>query len=320
MIDSIASIIKHSLQKAPCKIEARYHEPMADHSTFKAGGTADCWMRPDGEGVPTFAQALLAEARSAKIPVFFLGGGANILVSDRGIRGIVFDMGGWAGTTGAYAGNEVVTFRAGTSLDRAAETAADAGLSGLEFLAGMPGTIGGAVWMNARCYGRQISDVLLETAIIKFSGSAQEVLTCPADQTEFGYKQSPFQKMDSLILSAAFKLTPGNKERIFTEMESYRQDRESKGHYRFPSAGSVFKNNPAFGKPAGKIIDELGLRGKQIGGAQVAPWHGNIIINTGTASAADIRALVNEVAAAVKAAAGFDLEPEILFIGHWPSC
>jgi UDP-N-acetylmuramate dehydrogenase len=125
-----------------------------------------------------------------------------------------------------------------------------------------------------------------------------------------------------LILSAAFQLTPAedaqkSADQIRAEMDAHRADRTAKGHYRHPSAGSVFKNNPAFGKPSGQIIDELGLCGLSKGGAQVAPWHGNMIINTGGASASEIRALIDEVAAQVKAATGFVLEPEVLFVGEW---
>jgi len=287
---------------------------MAAHSTFKTGGPADCWLKPSGEGYPAFTAALLAAARAEHIPVFVLGGGANILVADAGLRGIVLDTGGWAGETGRQQ-EGILEFRAGTNLDSAAEIAAEAGLSGLEFLAGMPGSIGGAVWMNARCYGQEIADVLTETEVIDFSsGSAPERLRLPAVKSEFSYKHSPFQGRDSLILSASFRLIPGETREIRAVMYSHRKDRETKGHYRYPSAGSVFKNNPRFGKPTGQIIDELGLCGLRKGGAQVAPWHGNIIVNTGGASAADIRALIEEVAARIKAATGFDLEPEVLFI------
>jgi UDP-N-acetylmuramate dehydrogenase len=171
--------------------------------------------------------------------------------------------------------------------------------------------------MNARCYGREIADVLVATEVIDFSGSGPRYVQLPAVKEEFGYKKSPFQGRDMLILSASFRLTPGKTPDIRAAMDAHRADREAKGHYRYPSAGSVFKNNSSFGKPTGKIIDELGLCGLQKGGAQVAPWHGNIIVNTGNAAASDIRALVNEVAARVKAAAGLTLEPEILFVGDW---
>jgi UDP-N-acetylmuramate dehydrogenase len=202
-------------------------------------------------------------------------------------------------------------------MDEAAEFAAAKGLCGLEFLAGMPGSIGGAVWMNARCYGSEIADVLAWTQIIDFSAAGEpEIRRVTADKAAFGYKRSPFQSKDCLILSAVFNLEPGDINEIKSKMGKNRQDRQEKGHYRFPCAGSAFKNNRDFGKPTGQIIDELGLRGFQIGGAQIAPFHGNIVINTGTATSADIRALMDEVADKVKAAAGFALEPEILFVGQ----
>jgi UDP-N-acetylmuramate dehydrogenase len=204
--------------------------------------------------------------------------------------------------------------RSGTAADEAAAAAAAAGLGGLEFLAGMPGTIGGAVWMNARCYERSVSDPLLETEILDESLNRVWV---PLREGAFSYKKSPFQDRDVLILSARFVLKPRGQAEIRREMAEHRRDREAKGHYRFPSAGSAFKNDRSFGKPTGKLIDELGLRGLSAGGAQVAPWHGNIIINTGNAAAGDIRILTEKVAARVKAATGFVLEPEIRFVGEW---
>jgi len=316
-VNNVQQIIESCKRENPCDLEVRYHRPMAELSTFKAGGPADCWLRPCGEGFPAFTASLIAAARAAGIPVFILGGGANILAADAGIRGIVLDTGGWVGETGQER-EGILQFRAGTSLDSAAEIAANVGLSGLEFLTGMPGSIGGAVWMNARCYGREIADVLVETEVINFTESGQPQFTLmPADKNEFGYKKSPFQSRDIFILSASLRLTDGNSQDIRALMEANRADREAKGHYRYPSAGSVFKNNPNFGKPTGKIIDELGLCGLQKGGAQVAPWHGNIIVNTGGATASDIRALIDEVVARVKAATGFILEPEILFVGDW---
>jgi len=316
--ETIARIIEACLKENPCDVEVLYNEPMAKHCTFKTGGPADCLIRPSGEGSPSppaFIAALLGAARAEGIEVFILGGGANILVSDSGVRGIVLDTGGLAGEEELR--ENMLRFRAGTSLDDAARIAAKKGLSGLEFLAGMPGSVGGAVWMNARCYGQEIAGVLTETEVIDYSVSPPSALRLPVNRQEFGYKRSPFQRRELFILSAAFQLSSGNTEDILARMDANRRDREEKGHYRFPSAGSVFKNNSDFGKPAGKIIDELGLRGLQIGGARIADWHGNFIINTGGAAAKDIRALTEEAASRVKEAAGLLLEPEILFIGDW---
>jgi UDP-N-acetylmuramate dehydrogenase len=313
--ETIARVIESCLKENPCGVEVRYNEPMAEHCTFKTGGPADCLIRPFGGGFPAFTAALLGSARAEGIDIFILGGGANILAADSGIRGIVLDTGGWDGEEERQ--ECTPRFRSGTGLDASARIAANAGLSGLEFLAGMPGGIGGAVWMNARCYGREIADVLIETEVIDYSINPPGKLRLPANRLEFGYKRSPFQGRELFILSAAFQLSPGNTEQILARMDANRRDREEKGQYRFPSAGSVFKNNPRFGKPSGKIIDELGLRGLQIGGARIAPWHGNFIINMGGATAKDIRALTEETAARVKEATGLILEPEILFIGDW---
>jgi UDP-N-acetylmuramate dehydrogenase len=314
MRDKIEKIINQCLELFPCEADIRYDAPLSEHTTFKVGGPADCRICPEGENYPAFSTGLISRARKEGIPVFILGGGANIVVSDKGIRGIVLDTCAWKG---AEVKDNKVSFNSGTSMDEAAEFAAARSLSGLEFLAGMPGTVGGAVWMNARCYGSEIADVLAWTQIIDFSGSgAPEEKRVPTDKASFGYKRSPFQGKDNLILSAAFNLKPADSNDIKSKMEKNRQDRREKGHYRFPCAGSAFKNNHDFGKPTGQIIDELGLRGLQRGGAQIAPFHGNIIINTGKATAADIRALMDEAAAKVKEKTGFTLEPEILFVGQ----
>jgi UDP-N-acetylmuramate dehydrogenase len=313
--EKISRVVEACLKENPCGIEVLYNESMAKHCTFKTGGPADCFIRPFGDGFPAFTAALLGAARAEGIPFFILGGGANILVADSGVRGIVLDTDGWAGQEELK--ETTLRLRSGTSLDAAALIAAKKGLCGLEFLAGMPGSVGGAVWMNARCYGHEIADVLVETDIIDFSLSPPGNKRLPVNRSEFSYKRSPFQGRDAFILSATFQLSPGNTDEILALMDANRRDREEKGHYRFPSAGSVFKNNPDFGKPTGKIIDELGLRGLQIGGAKIADWHGNFIINRGGSSSGDIRALTEEAAARVKKATGFILEPEILFVGDW---
>ncbi|MDR1903182.1 MAG: UDP-N-acetylmuramate dehydrogenase [Treponema sp.] len=307
--------------------DIRYDEPMSAHTTFRVGGPADVWIQPLGEAFPVYTSLLLEAARREGVEVFILGGGANILAADRGIRGIVLDTGGWKGIDreGKAADGkrfpepllgkgERLVFKSGTPVDEALEAAASAGLGGLEFLAGMPGTVGGAVWMNARCYDKSVSDVLLATEILD---EGLERVWLPFRGEDFAYKKSPFQARDVLILAACFALTALPEAEIRGEMAGCRRDRDAKGHYRFPSAGSVFKNNRAFGKSTGKIIDELGLKGFSRGGAAIAPWHGNIIINTGNATAADIRALTGDVAARVRAALGIELEPEILFIGEF---
>lgn len=307
----VRDIIEKCLELNTCEIDVRYDEAMSGHTTFKVGGPADCWVQPRGDGFPAFCSALISSARDAGVPVFILGGGANIVVSDKGIRGIVLDTGGWTGVEQQEQGRLV--FRSGTTIDEACENAAEASLSGLEFLAGMPGTIGGAVWMNARCYEREIADVLAWTEIMDES---PRITRINADKNEFDYKRSPFQKMDCLILSAAFNLQHGDKKQIKSEMEKNRQDRKEKGHYLFPCAGSAFKNNREFGKPTGQIIEEVGLKKKQLGGVQIAPFHANILINKGGATAAEINYLMKVIAAKVEIETGLVLEPEILFVGE----
>jgi len=317
----IKEIVEKCISDTQCEVAVRYNEHMKDHTTFKVGGKADCWLCPDGEGYTSFCVNLLTRCEEENIPVFILGSGANIVVSDKGIRGIVLDMGGWTGESvwSLFAQDGDFILKSGTTIDEAVDTAAAASLTGLEFLAGMPGTIGGAVWMNARCYDKEMADVLKWVEVIHKKNQNEytiEKIEIKPDMG-FGYKKSPFQEMDCIIISAAFHLKKGEKEKILLEMDKNREDRYEKGHYEFPCAGSIFKNNRDFGKSTGEIIDGLGLKGAQIGGAKVAPFHGNIIINTGKACAKDIRALTDDIALKVKEKTGFILEPEILFVGDW---
>jgi UDP-N-acetylmuramate dehydrogenase len=295
--------------------ELRFDEPMSLHTTFKVGGPADLWIKPSGDMFSETAAEIINIARENDVPFFILGGGANLVVADKGIRGIVLDCTGWSGCEFAsiFAGDRV-TIRSGTLIDDAIEEAALRGLSGLEFLSGMPGSYGGAIWMNARCYGFSISDKLIETEILDESLQRKTIPFCAE---EFDYKKSPFQNRDVLILSGTFRLEKKPIEEIRSVMEDHRNDRETKGHFRLPSAGSSFKNNTAFGKPTGKIIDELGLRGLTIGGAKVSDWHGNIIVNTGNATAKDILNLVETIKLKAKMELNIELEPEIIFAGAW---
>ena len=314
-----AFLDKINSQNPPFKGLIRYNEAMSEHTTFKVGGPADAWIRPEGDCFPEFSAILLESARNEGIPVFILGGGANLVVSDKGIRGIVLDTTAYSGATDALGlqvsgsgSEEKLYFRSGTTMDNAADYAADRGLSGLEFLAGMPGCLGGALWMNARCYEKEMADVTREVQLLE--GGC--ILTTVVDKKEFAYKKSPFQTKDCLILIMSFILHRKEKSVIWDKINAYRKDREEKGHYRFPCAGSVFINNPAFGKPTGKILDELGCKGLTIGDAQLAPWHGNIIINKGKASAADILALVEALEERARMELGIELEREILFMGN----
>jgi UDP-N-acetylmuramate dehydrogenase len=314
----ILAFLERVNEKAQFRGIIRYDEPLSAHTTFKIGGDALVWIRPDQDVFEGYAAGLLTAAYAEGVRVFILGGGANTAPSDAGFLGVVLDTGGYAGLVSEEAG--AARFAAGTPIDAAAELAADRGWGGLEFLAGMPGSIGGAVYMNARCYGTSVSDRLMETVALELENGVFQKKTKPFRETDFGYKKSPFQyeqtdpDKQTLILSAKFSVYPREPALIREETAALRKDRETKGHYRYPSAGSSFKNNRAFGKPVGKIIDELGLRGLARGGAMVAPFHGNIVINTGGATAAEVRALMDEVKETVFEKTGFVLEPEIIFL------
>lgn len=299
---------------------ARFDEPMSEHTAFKVGGPADVYINFAGAPFAENAAALRRFARENGIALTVIGGGSNIVAADSGIRGITLDTrldgGQPSGTTLAARVDEEGCFAvpAGMLSDAAAEAAAALSLSGLEFLAGLPGTAGGAVWMNARCWGRSVSDALAGADVLD---EGLRAVFEPVRPSAWGYKRSPYQGRDALILAARFRLERGDEAAIRRAMAGFRLEREQRGHFRLPSAGSVFKNDRSFGKSAGQIIDELGLRGLSVGGAQVAAWHGNFIVNAGGATAADIRALTEAVRAEARRRLGITLEPEILFIGDW---
>ncbi|MCF7928254.1 MAG: UDP-N-acetylmuramate dehydrogenase, partial [Spirochaetales bacterium] len=230
---------------------------------------------------------------------------------DAGIRGLVID-------TGRLQNIEVQDTRiragAGCDISKVAEHAAEKGLSGLEFIYAMPGSVGGSVWMNARCYGISVSERLESVRYLDENLQVREMIV---DAKNFGYKTSPFQDKDAVILDAVFQLAEGDPAQIRRRMEKNREDRTTKGHFRAASAGSTFKNNRDFGSPTGVLIDRLGLKGYQIGGAMVAPYHGNIIINTGNAASRDILDLIRYIERRVYERYGFSLEREVRLIGDW---
>jgi UDP-N-acetylmuramate dehydrogenase len=295
---------------------ARRSEPMSRHTSFKIGGAADLYLAP--RSVAEVAEITATCARES-LPCFLLGGGTNILVSDKGIRGVVVDLSGLAGcdVDGDVVGDvdaTLVSARCGTPISEVAERARDRGLSGLEFAYSLPGSVGGAVWMNARCYDRQMSDVLEYVQLMDRQGVVRREGIDPA---QWAYKRSPFQADGRVILTAGLRLAPGNRNAISAAMEEHRADRVRKGHFLHPCAGSIFKNNRAFGAPTGKIIDSLGLKGRQIGDAQIAPFHGNIIINTGNATAREVLSLILLMEEEVEKKLGLRLEREVILVGEW---
>ena len=296
---------------------------LSSFTSFKIGGDADIYIMPSSLEE---LKATLAFIQEERIPAILLGGGTNLLIPDDGIRGAVLHtcrLNKIRLTKSA--GETVVQAEAGSLMQDLTAFCAEQGLTGLEDFAGLPGTVGGAVFMNARCYEKSISDVLISASVLYFSGKGCTMEEYGYRQKDWGYKRSPFQPQNKryaelsgnrpVIVSAAFRTVQGDKMLIRKTMENRIADRTAKGHFKFPSAGSVFKNNHAFGKPSGRLIDEAGLRGLQIGGAQVAPWHGNFIVNTGSATAREVMKLIKTIQKRVKDNTGFELEPEIIFAG-----
>jgi UDP-N-acetylmuramate dehydrogenase len=282
--------------------------PLAPLTSFQTGGPAQYYSAPQTDEQ---VRDLYLYAREHNLPVFLLGSGANILVSDQGIDGLVIatkDLKTLEWSEGT------VTCGAGWEISELIDLCYEKSLSSLEFLYAMPSSVGGAVWMNARCYGLEIADRFLSATVLDRD---LNLVKRGMDPSKWTYKVSPFQDAQDIVLSASFKTETLDPAEIQKTMIDHKTDRENKGHFHKPCAGSFFKNNRAFGKPSGQIIDELGLKGLSKGQAQVSPWHGNIIINNGGASAQDIWELGMEVHAKVLDATGFDLEPEVIPVGKW---
>ncbi len=317
--DDLVPSVRNIIKKINVSSPIRFDEPMSHHTSFEVGGPADIYAEPRTiEDLST----IVREVRRLGLPLFPIGGGANILVSDAGIRGVVIDMHNFdeltitepaAPASKARAGT-FVRAGAGLAISDVAAWCADGDLGGLDFLYAMPGSVGGSIWMNARCYGASIDEVLRE---VDYVDEAGDLRTYRVDRTDFEYKKSPFQENSWVIASGVFALRPEKSAGVWHRMKAHQEDRTGKGHFAAPSAGSVFKNNRSFGSPTGKIIDELGLRGYQIGGARVSDSHANIIVNTGTATARDIRRLIEHVESEVLARKGLELDREVLYAGEW---
>jgi UDP-N-acetylmuramate dehydrogenase len=285
----------------------RFDEPLSRHTSFRIGGPADAFARP--RSVAELV-ALLRAARAAGLPVFVIGAGANILVADRGVRGLVVSLDRLRSC--AFAG-EAVRTGAGLPVSALARLTARAGLRGLERFYAMPGSVGGSVWMNARCYETSFADRLAAVTVLD---EALNVAVSNVRQADFDYKKSPFQGSGRVILEAEFVLERADPRALKTVMREVERDRRAKGHFLAPSAGSVFKNNRLFGQPSGKILDGLGLRGRRVGGAQVSPLHANIILNRRRATAEDVKRLVDLMREEVRRAHGLELEREIIYVGE----
>lgn len=289
-----------------CGVPLRMGEPMSRHTTFRIGGPAEYFARPE---TPEELRLLLAACARDNLPCFILGKGSNLLVGDGGIPGLTIAMENLSEIT---VEGETVRAQAGASLMALCAAARDAGLTGLEFAYGIPGQVGGGVYMNAGAYGGELKDVLVSAEFLDERG---ELHTLPAEQLELGYRHSIFTGKKLVILSAEFRLRrdEGGSGAVSARMNEIYSRRREKQPLEWPSAGSTFKRPE--GAYAAALIDQCGLKGLQIGGARVSEKHAGFVINTGDAVCADVLALIQEVQRVVKEKTGFLLEPEVEITG-----
>ena len=280
-------------------------EPMSEHTTFKVGGPADLYVIP--ESFDEVRDVLLAcdEAGASR---FVLGRGSDLLVSDEGYRGVIVAVG--EGLMGVSVDGTEMTCQAGVDLREASEMACELGLSGLEFACGIPGSVGGACFMNAGAYGGCVADVLKCVRALAPDGSQ---VTLDVDELDLGYRRSRVATDGLVVLSATFDLEKGDPEKIRAKMDDFTQRREEKQPLEMASAGSTFKRPE--GHFAGKLIMDAGLQGYRVGGAEVSRKHAGFVVNTGGATAADVHAVIEHVQDEVERQFGVRLEPEVRFLG-----
>lgn len=282
------------------------NEPMKLHTTFRVGGPADVLVTPDTERLPE----VIALCKKHHLPYYVIGNGSNLLVGDKGIRGVVIAMTNRTGDI--HCDGEVITAGAGCTLAQIAVLAAGNGLAGFEFAAGIPGTLGGAVVMNAGAYGGEMKDVIISAVVLDEDGNKKELTV---EELDLSYRHSCIPEKNYVVLSVTMKLKRGDVDAIRAKMAELREQRTSKQPLEYPSAGSTFKRPEGYF--AGKLIMEAGLRGYQVGGAQVAEKHCGFVINKENATAADIVQLMQDVSEKVEEQFGVKLEPEVKMIGEF---
>ena len=282
-------------------------EPMKRHTTFRIGGPAEVFVMP---GNLEEVQRILEICRTEDLPYFILGNGSNLLVSDRGYRGVVIQLDRNFGEV-KVEGTEIHA-SAGALLSTIAVAARRASLTGFEFAGGIPGTLGGAVVMNAGAYGGEMKDVLRKVMVMDQSGKVFEI---PAEELQMGYRTSIIKTAGYIVLGAVLSLKEGNLEEIKMLTRKLSEQRTSKQPLEYPSAGSTFKRPEGYF--AGKLIMDAGLRGYQVGGAQVSEKHCGFVINAGDATAEDVVSLMKHVTEVVYAKFGVTLEPEVKFLGEF---
>lgn len=284
-------------------------EPMSNHTTFRVGGPADCLVEiSDKEELKSLSRYLSLTG----MPFFVMGNGSNLLVSDAGFRGVILQV--RSGLQQVRVEGTRVIAQAGATMAQVARVAMEHGLTGLEFAAGIPGTVGGGVVMNAGAYGGEMSQVVTGALVLSGDG---ELLSLDNETMEFGYRTSSIKGKPFIVTEVEFTLRPGNRDEIKAMMDDLGARRREKQPLEYPNAGSTFKRPEGYF--AGKLIQDAGLRGYSVGGAQVSEKHCGFVINTkpGVTSASDVMNLIRHVQAVVKERFDVELEPEVIFLGEF---
>lgn len=282
-------------------------EPMKAHTTFRVGGPADFYVTPSS---PQQLSALVKLCKVQNMPYYIIGNGSNLLVGDKGYRGVIIQI--YKEMNRIIIEETELKVQAGALLSRIASEALGNELGGFEFAAGIPGTIGGAAVMNAGAYGGEMKDVLKDVTVLDENG---DILIIEAEDLELGYRTSIIAKKGYVVVEATIALYKDSKEEIQAKMEDYKERRITKQPLEYPSAGSTFKRPEGYF--AGKLIQDAGLRGFQVGGAQVSEKHCGFVINKDNATAADVVELMKQVSEKVGEQFGVTLEPEVKRIGEF---
>lgn len=283
-------------------------EIMSKHTTFRVGGPADFYLVPESE--EEVAEAIHF-AKEKGLPYYPIGRGSNLLVGDKGYHGVIIEIGSGMEKLQIHE-DGLVEAQAGITLAKMASELASHGLTGFEFASGIPGTLGGAVAMNAGAYGGEIKDVIVSATVLTEDG---DILVLGKEKLALGYRTSIIQEKPYMVLSAVFSFPQGQPDEIRAKMKELNEKRREKQPLEYPSAGSTFKRPP--GHFAGKLIEDAGLRGYRVGDAQVSEKHCGFVINRGHATAAEIKKLIDDVQKRVKEQSGVGLEPEVRMIGNF---
>ena len=286
--------------------QIRQNEPLSRHTTFRTGGPADWFLMPKEEQIAPLFKLLSQE----EIPVAVIGNGSNLLAGDGGYRGAVIEIG--RQMDAITVDGDRVTVQAGALLSKAASLACQASLTGMEFAAGIPGSLGGAVVMNAGAYGGEMKDIVRTVRLLTPEG---EITERTAGQMQFGYRTSCVAAEGAVVLSAVLQLRQGEVSEIRATMDALKEKRVTKQPLEYPSAGSTFKRPEGYF--AGKLIEDAGLRGYRVGDAQVSEKHCGFVVNRGHATAADVMAVIRHVQRTVKEQYQVELETEVKMLGEF---